>query len=191
MKIRHTLSVKWTSLFLCILALTLVLVACGTTGGDTTTTTPTPTPTPTPIPTTKTYPGDGYTLSYPKDWTYTTQGTTVTFTSNSDPTITFAVSALPTGTTPQAYLATLASQYQNWKQDTTVPPTATVGGQTWQALGATGDQGQYHLKGVALYIQYPANTGKYYVILLTAKTTDYDNVYTTWFKPILDSYKFS
>jgi hypothetical protein len=115
----------------------------------------------------------------------------VVFKSNSDPTTTFTVSTLPAGTSPDAYIATLAVQYQNWKLDNTVPPTATVGGQTWKEAGATGDQGTYHLKGVILYIQYPASTGKYYVITLTAKATDYDNVYTTSYKPVLDSFTFS
>jgi hypothetical protein len=46
----------------------LFFAACSTSGSNRTTVTPTPTPTPTPALTT--YTGQGYTIGYPKDWTY-------------------------------------------------------------------------------------------------------------------------
>jgi len=50
----------------------LLFAACSTSGsGDTTAIpTPTPTPTPTPAPALTTYPGQDYTIDYPKGWTY-------------------------------------------------------------------------------------------------------------------------
>jgi hypothetical protein len=48
--------------------LTLFFAACSTSGA--TTVIPTPTPTPTPAPALTTYTGQGYTIGYPKDWTY-------------------------------------------------------------------------------------------------------------------------
>lgn len=48
------------------LILTLFFAACSTSGSNGTTVTPTPTPTPA----LTTYTGQGYTIGYPKDWTY-------------------------------------------------------------------------------------------------------------------------
>jgi hypothetical protein len=52
------------------LILTLFFAACSTSGSNGTTVIPTPTPTPTPAPALTTYTGQGYTIGYPKDWTY-------------------------------------------------------------------------------------------------------------------------
>jgi hypothetical protein len=52
------------------LTLTLFFAACSTSGSNGTTAIPTPTPTPTPAPALTTYTGQGYTIGYPKDWTY-------------------------------------------------------------------------------------------------------------------------
>src|SRR2546421_13121467 len=91
MNVHRKAHVKWASSLLCLLALTLFLVACGSGG---TTTTPTPTPTSTPSGTT--YTGNGYTLSYPQGWTSKTVGPfSVVFTSNSDPNATFTITVTP------------------------------------------------------------------------------------------------
>jgi len=62
---RHTL--PWSVLIYCSFMLTMLLTACATPGDGTTAI---PTPTPTPAPALTTYPGQGYTVGYPKGWTY-------------------------------------------------------------------------------------------------------------------------
>jgi hypothetical protein len=191
MKVCHKAYVKWASLLACILALTLFLVACGNSGGTTTTTS---TPTPTPTPTGTTYTGDGYTLTYPQGWTQSGQALLVVFTNNSDANSTFTISAVPV--TP---ITTLDKQFtvaqdalknvsKNYQPDSTVPSTASVGGDTWQETGATfDDQNGQHMKGVVLADQH---AGKIFAITLKAKADSYDQTYNTVFKPMLDSFKF-
>jgi hypothetical protein len=191
MTVHCKLHVKWASLLLCLLALTLFLVACGGTGGTTSTATPPPTPTPTP--TVATYTGNGYTLSYPPSWTYKAEGPVVLFTSSSDSYATFAVASHPalpiTNVEKELNAALKALQSQaNYKQDTTVPSTVSVGGDSWTQAGATADQNGQNIKTVALADQH---SGKIFVITLTAKSDSYDQVYSSVFKPVLDSFKFS
>ncbi len=185
MSVHRKANVKWASLLLCLLALALVLVACGDSG--TTTTTPTPTPSGT------TYTGNGYTLSYPQGWTYKAEGPAVVFTNSSDPNATVTVTAMPalpiTNADKQLNIALKALESQpNYKQDSTVPSTASVGGDTWQQAGATSDKGGQNVKAVILADQH---SGKIFVITLTAKTDSYDQVYSSTFKPMLDSFQFS
>jgi hypothetical protein len=192
MNIRHKAHVKWAALLLCILTLTLFLVACSTGGGTTTTA---PTPTPAGI----TYTGDGYTLSYPQGWKASPQGPLVVFTSNSDPTTTFTISVTPAPTLPiinrdtQLTVAEtlFKGQSQNYQPDSTISPDISVGGDTWKQEGGTIDQGGQKVKGVFLADQHPASTGKIFVITLSAKADSYDQAYSTSFKPILDSFKFT
>jgi hypothetical protein len=197
MKIRHKAHVKWIGLLLCILALSLFLVACGT-GEGTTPVAPTPTPAAT------LYTGDGYTLSYPHDWAKGGQAlSSVVFTSNNDPTTNFTVSVTPAISVPpglpaitldtqlDAALTLFKGQSQNYEPDTTVPSTVSVGGDSWKQQGGTIEQNGQKIKGVILADQHPANTGKIYVITLAAKADKYDQEYSSSFKPILDSFKFT
>jgi hypothetical protein len=191
MKIRHKAHVKWTGLLLCILALSLFLVACGTGEG---TTTVAPTPTPAAIP----YTGDGYTLSYPHDWAKGGQAlSSVVFTSNNDPATTFTISVTPAlpvitlDTQLDAALTLFKGQSQNYQPDTTVASTVSVGGDSWKQQGGTIEQNGQKIKGVILADQHPARTGKIYVITLAAKADKYDQEYSSSFKSILDSFKFT
>ncbi len=59
------------SLSVIALLLIVLLAACSSLGGTASSPTPTtatPSPTPSPTPAVTTYTGDGYTISYPKDW---------------------------------------------------------------------------------------------------------------------------
>jgi hypothetical protein len=69
MKLNTHHSFSW-SFLICSLMPILLFAACSTSGSSDTTTIPTPTPTPTPAPALMTYSGQGYTIGYPKGWTY-------------------------------------------------------------------------------------------------------------------------
>ena len=115
------------------------------------------------------------------------------FTSNSDPNTTVAIAVTPalpiTNADKQLNIALKALESQpNYKQDTTVPSTASVGGDTWQQAGATSDKDGQNVKAVILADQHGQ---KIFLITLTTKTDSYDQVYSSTFKPILDSFHFS
>lgn len=67
MKLNKRHSLPW-SVLICSLMPILLFAACSTSGSGDTTAIPTPTPTPAPALTT--YPGQDYTIGYPKGWTY-------------------------------------------------------------------------------------------------------------------------
>lgn len=171
------------SQFLCVLVVTLLLVACNS--GDTT------------PPVSPSYTGDGYTLNYPQGWIYRTQETLVLFTSNSDPTTTLTINVTDPvlGTTLDGYftdaLNTLRGQIQNYKTDDTVTVAVTIGSEPWKVVGLTGDKDGKHLKGAILVDQHPAITGDVFVITLLTKADNYDQVYSTTFKSMLESFKFT
>jgi hypothetical protein len=193
MNVRHKAHVKWPLTLLCILTLTLFLVACGESGG-TTSTTPTTSPS---TPTGQTYTGNGYTVSYPLGWAYTAQGPTVVFKGISDPTATLTITvtpATPLTNLDQAFTVakTALKNNANYQQDTTLPSQVTIGGDSWQEAGGTyTDQSGVQIKGVVLADQHPSSTGNIFVINLTAKADGYSQVDSTGFQPILQSFKFT
>src|SRR5215475_7269143 len=69
MKLNKRQSLPWLILICSIMPI-LLFAACSTSGAGNTTAIPTPTPTPTPAPALTTYSGQGYTIGYPKGWTY-------------------------------------------------------------------------------------------------------------------------
>jgi hypothetical protein len=69
MKLNKRQSLPWLILICSIMPI-LLFAACSTSGTGNTTAIPTPTPTPTPAPALTTYSGQGYTIGYPKGWTY-------------------------------------------------------------------------------------------------------------------------
>jgi len=193
MDIRHKSPVKLAWL-LFSLALTLFLVACGK--SENTTTTPTPTPS------VKTYSGDGYTLSYPQDWHVTTQGGIIQFSpSHGDQSPTFSIRSATFDNTPGTPGVSLDQQlaiegntltgYQNYQSDKSVPATTSIGGDSWKGYGATYTQSGQQGKAVILGDQHPANTGKIFIIHLSATAESYNQVDSTVFQPIFQSFKFS
>jgi hypothetical protein len=205
MNTHHKTPLKHVSLLLYLLTLTLFLVACGDSGNKTTTgptptptSPPTPTPTPTPTLIGTTYTGDGFTLTYPQGWTADTQTGGVQFKSNTDPTTTFNILVEPADPAAQGldwylnkYLTFLKGDPPSATQDNTVPSTATIAGDVWKAGGVTGDDRGQRMKVVVLVDQHPANTGKIFLISLTAKADGYDQVSSTAFQPMLGSFKFT
>lgn len=201
MHVRHKAPVKWAWLLFSLLALTLSLVACGN-GASTTTTTPPSPDAPTATPSVKDYAGDGYTLSYPQNWQVTTQAGIVHFSpSNGDQWPNVAIRTAAYDNTPGTPGVSLDQQlsiegttltgYQGYQSDTTVPATASLGGDTWKESGAMYNQGGQGLKTVILGGQHPASTGKIFIIDLNAQAASYDQDYRTTFQAILQSFKFS
>lgn len=191
MSVHRKAQVKWAWPLLYLFTLTLFFVACGGSGNTTATPTPTPTPSGTP------YNGNGYTLTYPQGWTSKQPvPISVVFTSNSDPNTTFTISVTPVTPLTKGDVSTELKAAQelfshNGQPDPTVPSTASVGGDSWQQVGATATKSGQNTKGVILADQHPTGTGNIFVITLTAPTASYDQTYSSTFKPMLDSFKFS
>lgn len=191
---------------LCSVVLAVVLVACGgTTAAPTPTPTPppSPTPSPTPSPGLTTYTGNGYTIGYPQGWTVK-QGAsnTVIFT---DPThvyrLSIAVAPNPNGTLSadsEAGLALDAAKagLKN-PQTEKLPPTTTVGGDSWsqKAVSGTGMvNGQSSVvELVILADNHPATSAATRAFIIgygTAKNL-LNTVSTMYFQPMLQSFKFT
>jgi hypothetical protein len=206
MKIRQKMQVKWVSILLCMLALTLFLGACsngqGTTGNAASAPTPTPTPTPTPIPTPTgtAYSGTGFTLTYPKGWKEVNQsaatGETYEFgasgaSSNTGLTVTVSapVQTVDIDAALAAGITELKGIFTNFQQDNSIASTTTIAGDSWKQEGGTGDSQGQHLKAVVLVDHHAANN-RLYVIVIIDNASTFDQDQTTIFQPILQSFKF-
>jgi len=197
MNLRYKAHVRWALLLLCTLTLSLFLAACGN-SGSTTGTESTPTPTLTPPPGT-TYSGNGYTVSYPQGWTINTSASNPVFSSASDPTATLAIavtSSPPIGgsnllSTLFAAAQTNLQSKSGYQQVTTDLPSTSIGGDTWQETAGTYGENGIQVKGVVLGDQHPSTGGSIYIITLTARTDAYDQLYSSGFQPILQSFKFT
>lgn len=205
---RHTLPLP--ILICCTIIFTILVAACSTSGSGGTPAIPTPTPTPTPA--VNSYTGQGYTINYPKDWTYQKNtyqvaghGVPVTVLRDSlgINTITIGVLPDPNGTIPAQTavntaeeLAGLNSSGKNYKQVSLADKT-TLDGQTWNQVGATGDITQkgttVNVKAIGLACTYPANspTTALYIIVYGGPTATFDNTDSMDFQPTLKSFKFS
>src|SRR5215469_4395093 len=140
----------------CCLLLALFLAGCG--GGTSSSPTPAPTPKPSPSPTPSstssttltTYRGNGFTIGYPQSWKVTASGNEVAFTDSAtlndfeivttpDPGGVVSPDFVVT-TSVNATKATLKNP-----QTVNVPPTTTVGGESWvqkSLAGTTTSNGQ-------------------------------------------------
>jgi hypothetical protein len=187
------------------LMLTLLLAACDL-GGSSGSTTPTPTRQPSPSPTASpltTYNGNGFTIGYPQGWEVTHQGSTaIQFT---DPlgiyNLAVAVTPNPGGAvSPDTQInAAFSAGSSNLKNPQTenVPPTAKVGGETWSQKSESGDttvNGQNTtVELVAIADNHPANspsTRSFLIAYGTGKSV-FNAANTTYFQPMLQSFKFS
>jgi hypothetical protein len=195
----------------CSILLTLFISACSTSGTGGTPAIPTPTPTPTPA--VNSYTGQGYTINYPKDWTYKKDNhqvagheVPVTIFRDSLGINTIAIGVLPdpngalsaqTVVNAAMGLAGLSPSGKNYKQVSSIADKTTIGGQTWNQTAATGDITQQgttaNVKVVGLACNYPANspTTSLYVIVYAGPTATFDNTDSMVFQPTLKSFKFS
>ena len=197
---------RWSALAMCSLILAVLLVACG--GSTTSTSTPTPVPTPTSPPATPTaatgamiaYPGNGFTISYPQTWKISrTANNLFTFTdSTGGIKMTITVAPHLSGGISADSLASAALQavLKN-PQTVPVPSTTTVGGDSWSQKSASGTQRlnnqDTNIQVVALADVHPANTplSKSFTIVYQAPVSTFSQDNTTYFQPMLQSFKFA
>ena len=204
-----------TVLALCSLMLVVLLVACGS--SSTSGTTSTPTPSPTSIPTlapTSTSPsaatgamtafhGNGFTISYPQTWQINQKANNIfTFTdSTGGIKMTITVAPDPNGTISADSVASAALQaaqvlLKNAKT-VSVPSTTTVGGDSWSQVSASGTQRLNNqdtdIQVVVIANVHPANTllSKSFTILYQAPVAMFSQDNTTFFQPMLQSFKFA
>ena len=190
----------------CCMILALLLVACG--GGTTSTPTPaptpqpSPTPSPTPTPGLTVYTGNGYSISYPQGWKVTPSSKQVTFTGASGVyNLTIVVSPNPNGiadasTVANAGIEATKKTMKN-PQTETLPPTTTVGGDSWVQKSITGTEtssGQsVDIQVVVISDNHPtnsANTQNFTIIYGTEKSL-FATANTSYFQPMLQSFKFT
>jgi hypothetical protein len=200
---------RWPALAMCSLILAVVLVGCGGSGTSGTTSTPVPTPTPPPAsPTAATgamiaYPGNGFTISYPQTWQISRKANNLfTFTdSTGGIKMTITVAPDPNGAisadTVASTALTAAQVLLKKAQKVSVPSTTTVGGDSWSQIAASGTQRlnnqETNVQVVVLAVVHPANTplSKSFTILYQAPVSMFSQDDTTYFQPMLQSFKFA
>src|SRR6266571_4367674 len=196
---------------LCSLFLAVLLVACG--GSSTSGTTSTPTSTPTLAPTSTSpsaatgamtaFQGNGFTISYPQTWQINQKANNIfTFTdSTGGIKMTITVAPDPNGTISADSVASAALQaaqvlLKNAKT-VSVPSTTTVGGDSWSQVSASGTQRLNNqdtdIQVVVIANVHPANTllSKSFTILYQAPVATFSQDNTTYFQPVLQSFKFA
>jgi hypothetical protein len=197
---------RWTPLALCSLLLAALLVACGgTTGGTTSTTTPAATAPPSPTTTSAsmaTLSGNGFTMSYPQGLQLSRSGSHLVTLTESTGTIKMTITTVPNpnGAISADSLMNAAIQAQRVPlknvQTEPVPPTVTVGGESWGQQSVSGTQrlnaADIVMQSVVLANVHPENTptSKSYTIVYSAPKSNFSQTDTTYFQPMLQSFKF-
>ena len=192
-------TLRWLSLTLCSLGLLFLLTACDLFGGGSASATPTPKPAP--ATTLTTYTGDGYSIGYPQGWTAKKVGNLVTFSDAlgiNELVIEFIPdpnSLAPSSTLINTSLAAFQSQAKNY-QKVSAASTVTLAGVSWDQGVATGDvtlNGQAgNAKIVTLATNHPDHTlsTRTYDIAYSTASQLFDLSNTTYFQPMLQSFKF-
>jgi hypothetical protein len=206
------------ALSVCSLLLACLLTACSLGGGSTgtassTTSGNTPAtphataipaqPTSAPVAHLTSYTGNGFRIGYPAGWTIEKASPSAASVIFVDPTrtIEFIVTVTPN---PNANSATSVAldpllhsmQAKPHYQKVDLAPTTTVGGETWDQIGAIGDlpsNGQpLSIKVIALAINRPAHDAntKMDKIQFSALAKDFDQMESTTFQPMLQSFTF-
>lgn len=201
------------SLSLCSLLLVLLLAACGLGGGRTgtvpTTTSGTPPAQPTSASATslKTYTGNGFRIGYPAGWTVKTvgkAGMAIFFDQQADAAqgSSFAIGINPAGgAVPPATVLQFALRVfmaEPHYHQVAIAPRATVGGDSWEQIAATGDvqipgQAQPVTYGaVAMADNHPTTspTARGFSIRYTAEASRFPQIRMSIFQPMLQSFQF-
>lgn len=200
-----------TLLALSSLVLVVLLVACGSSSTSGTPSAPTSTPTLAETPTSPpasagamtAYQGNSFTISYPQNWQVTKQANNIfTFADSSGAIkMTITVAADPNGTISGDSVASTALQaaqvlLKNAKT-VSMPSTTTVDGETWNQVSASGTQRLNNqdtdVQVVVIATVHPANTllSKSFTILYQAPLATFSQDNTTYFQPMLQSFKFA
>jgi hypothetical protein len=186
----------------CCMILALLLVACG--GGTTSTPTPasTPQPSPTPTPGLTVYTGKGYSISYPQGWKATPSGDSVIFSSGSGVySLAILVTSNPDGIADASTFAngSIEATKKTMKnpQTETLPPTTTVGGESWVQKSITGtvtSTGQsIDVQVVVMSDNHPAHSAntRNFIIDYGTEKSRFATANTSYFQPMLQSFKFT
>jgi hypothetical protein len=204
------------TLSVCALLLACLLTACslggGSTGtGSTTTSGNTPAasvpaqPTSAPAAHLITYTGNGFTIGYPTGWTIDKASSSAASVIFIDPTrtIEFIVTVTPNPNANSATSVALNPRLQSMQakanyQKVDLAPTMTVGGETWDQIGAIGDVQTYSgqtlsSKVIALAVNRPAHDAntKMYIIQFSTPAKNFDQTESTTFQPMLQSFTFA
>lgn len=204
---------RWIALLFCVIIFTVLLTACG--GGSTT---PNPTPTPTaaakPSPTTQptatspatsgfvTFTGTGFSISYPSGWKVSSSSGRVTF-DDATGIYNFAIVVSPdpgglaspdtvVSTSIQGVKATLKNP-----QTVNVPPTTTIGGDSWVQKSISGGSTSEGQAAVVQFVvasdNHPANSAATQSFTIIYATTQilFSAANTQYFQPMLQSFKFT
>lgn len=193
--------------FAVLIALLLTLLAaCSSPGGIASSSTPTATPSPTPSPTPAltAYTGDGFTFSYPKDWTKSvSDGQTIVQDAPGTNVLTVGTIANANGiVTPGAILkVTLASAAKEANMTGTspanVPASVSLAGETWMQGGTRGTMNKSGVSApfefVVLATNHPANTPKtrLFEIIYGGQLEGSTLVDEQIFQAMLTSFKFT
>jgi hypothetical protein len=206
-------------LSVCSLLFAFLLSACSLGGGSTgtaptttsgnTSATTQPTsvpaqPTSAPASSLTTYTGNGFTIGYPAGWTIEKASPSAASVIFIDPTrtIEFIVTVTPNSNANSATSVALdpllhSMQSKPHSQQVDLAPTATVGGETWDQIGAIGDLPyngqQLSIKVIALAINRPAHDAntKMYKIQFSGPAKGFDQMDSTTFQPMLQSFTFA
>jgi hypothetical protein len=193
----------------CSVFLVFLLAACsgiGSTTGSTPTPSPASSPSPAVTPTSATslttYTGNGYTIGYPQGWKVNAAGKNVVFT---DATgiynLTIVVSPDPAGvvspdTVVNASIQGVQSTLKN-TQTVNVPPTTTIGGDSWVQKSIAGTSSAGGQTGTVQIVvasdNHPANSPSTssFTIIYTTLQSGFDAANSQYFQPMIQSFKFT
>jgi hypothetical protein len=185
----------------CLVLLSLLMVACGTPTTTTTTTTtqpkPTAKPSPTPAVNLTAYTGSGYTIGYPAGWKVANSNQQVQIADAAQDNViietktgTSSISSTTSTSIVQFTLAGLKTVEKNYKE-VTVPSKTTIGGTSWaQGAAAMDDAKSGSIQFVVLVTQSPKHPGQYFIIIYGTTVKTFATVNTADFQPMLNSFKF-
>jgi len=188
--------------------LVVLLAACSGLGSTGASSTPTPTanpsPTPSPTPAVTTYTGDGYTISYPQNWTKSVTSGQVTFQDSLGVNaLVVVVAPNPNGIAqPSTVLdATLAGAVKEANMTSTspanLPASVSLAGETWTQKGTTGTASKGGIsssyEAVVLATNHPANAPntKVFELVYAGPLVGSTLMDAQIFQPMLQSFKFT
>ena len=196
-----------TTLLGCCLLLAALLIACGAGGSSGSTSAPSSTPpqatsTTSPSPAMTSLTGNGFTISYPQTWKISKSGSHLVTFEDSTGTMKLTITTIPdpNGSISADSLVNTgvkaATTALENAQTVSVPATTTIGGQSWGQKSVSGTQ-RINNRGTMLQVVvlanvHPGNTllSKGYTIDYRAPQAMFNQANTSYFQPMLQSFKF-